>query len=146
MIIIITLLHYLDFGFILDSRFYPNNSVVTLTDIGYRIHGPYLFCLTPNTDCCSDTETPNEANVTGEWYLPDGTLLSSAENANISRVKVTHAVRLHRTHNTSPTGVYRCDVPDVSGTTQSIYVGIYQSYPQTEGRWMIVKALFYGGL
>ena len=101
---------------------------MTLTDIGDRFNGPALFCLTPNTDCCADDETPNEATITREWYLPDGTLLSSAENVNLSGVQVSSAVKLYRNGDMSPTGVYRCDVPDIDGTTQSIYVGIYPLY------------------
>ena len=35
-------------------------------------------------------------------------------------------VRLNRRNNaTSPTGVYRCEIPDASGTNQTLYVGIY---------------------
>ena len=40
------------------------------------------------------------------------------------------AVSLHRRSGTPPTGVYRCEIPDASGTSQSIYVGIY---PQGTG-------------
>ena len=35
------------------------------------------------------------------------------------------AVSLHRRSGTPPTGVYSCEIPDASGTNQSIYVGIY---------------------
>ena len=118
------LFHHPGFDFLLGGQLYPNNSVVTLTDIGDRFNGPALFCLTPSTDCCSVSETPNEATVTREWYLPDGTLLSSAGTA-FSREQVSSAVSLYRNGATSPTGVFRCDVPDASGTSQSIFVGIY---------------------
>ena len=123
------LFHCPDFGFLLYGQLYPNNSVVTLTDIGDRLNGPALFCLTPSTDCCSATETPNEATVTREWYLPDGRLLLSAGTA-FTREQVSSAMRLYRNGATSPTGVFRCDVPDASGTSQSIFVGIY---PLTDG-------------
>ena len=102
---------------------------MTLTDIGDIFNGPALFCLTPSTDCCSAAETPNEAIVTREWYLPDGTVLSSAGTA-FSREQVSSAVSLYRNGATSPTGVFRCDVPDASGTSQSIFVGVY---PLTDG-------------
>ena len=102
---------------------------MTLTYIGDIFNSLAVFCLTPNTDCCSATETPNEAIVTREWYLPDGTLLSSAGTA-FSREQVSSAVSLYRNGATSPTGVFRCDVPDASGTSQSILVGIY---PLTDG-------------
>ena len=74
--------------------------------------------------------TPNEANVFREWYLPDGILLSSAGTA-FSREQVSSAVSLYHNGATSPTGVFRCDVPDASGTSKSIYIGIY---PPTDGK------------
>ena len=133
------LFHCPDFGFLLGGQVYRNNSVVTLTDIGDIFNGPALFCLTPSTDCCSATETPNEATVTREWYLPDETLLSSAGIA-FSRDQVSSAVSLYRNGATSPTGVFRCDVPDASGTSQSIFVGVY---PLTDGMRQHLKLSVY---
>ena len=118
-----------DFGFLLDSQLYPNNSIVTVNDIGIKnFNGPALYCLTPSTECC---ETPSEANVTREWYLPDGRQLSSADTI-FTREQVSSAVSLYRIRDggTSPTGVFRCDVPDSSGSSRNIYVGLY---PQTHG-------------
>ena len=103
---------------------------MTLTDIGDRFNGPALFCLTPSTDCCSATETSNEPTVTREWYLPDGTV-PPYTGTSFSREQVSSAVSLYRNGATSPTGVFRCDVPDASGTSQSIFVGIY---PLTDGK------------
>ena len=102
---------------------------MTQTDIGSTSFGPALFCLTPSTECCSDTETPNEATVTREWYLPDGRQLSSAGTV-FSREQVSSAVSLYRNGGTSLSGVFRCDVPDASGNSQSIYIGLY---PSTDG-------------
>ena len=113
-----------DFGFLLDGQLYPNNSVVTLTDIGSTFSGPALFCLTPSTECCSDTETPNSATVTREWYLPDGRQVSSVGTV-FSRKQVSSAVSLYRNGGTSLSGVFRCDVPDANGTNQSVFIGIY---------------------
>ena len=92
-----------------------------------------LFCLTPSLECCSDSETLNAANVTREWYLPDGRLVSSASTV-FSREQVSSAVSLFRNGGTSLTGVFRCEIPDTSGTSQDVYVGIY---PQNDGeRWI----------
>ena len=121
---------YTGFGFLLAGQLYPNNSIVTLTNIGDSSSGPALYCLTPSTECCSSSETPNEATVTREWYLPDGRQLSSAGTV-FSRGQVSSAVSLYRNGGTSPTGVFRCEVPDASGTSQSLYVGIY---PLTDGK------------
>ena len=135
-IINFVLFHWAAFSFLLDGRLYPNNSVVTLTDIGDILNGPSLFCLTPSTDCCSATATPNEATVTREWYLPDGRL--PPVDTSFSREQVSSAVKLYRNGATSPTGVFRCDVPDANGTSQSIFVGIY---PLTDGKPLKILCL-----
>ena len=96
---------------------YPNNSVVTVFDIGNGFLGLALFCLTPSTECCS-------SSVSGEWYLPDGTPVSSSITP-FSRNQVPSAVNLLRNVDTPPTGVFHCEIPDASGTRQNIYVGIY---------------------
>ena len=115
-----------DLGFLLNGQLYPNNSVVTLADIGTRI-GLGLYCLTPSLECCSESETPNAASVTREWYLPDGRPLTSA-NSPFIKSRVSSAVSLHSdrfSFITAPSGVFRCEIPDDSGTSQNIYVGIY---------------------
>ena len=127
----------LDLGFLLDGQLYGNNSVITVTDIGSSFFMSALFCLTPSLECCSDSETPNAASVTREWYLPDGTPVSSAGTV-FSREQVSSAVALYRSGGTSPAGVYRCEIPDASGTSQNIYIGIY---PQGDGEVYILYIL-----
>ena len=120
-----------DLSFLLNGQLYPNNSVVTVTDIGTSI-GLGLYCLTPSLECCSDSETPNAASVTREWYLPDDRPVTSA-NSPFIRNQVSSAVSLYRdlfSSTTAPSGVYRCEIPDASGASQNIYVGIY---PQGDG-------------
>ena len=118
-----------DLGFLLDGQLYRNNSVVTVTDIGSSFFMSALFCLTPSLECCSDSETPNAASVTREWYLPDGRPVAS-DNSPFIISQVSSAVALYRSGGTSPSGVYRCEIPDASGTSQNIYVGMY---PQGDG-------------
>ena len=43
---------------------------------------------------------------------------------------MSSAVSLYRNGGTSPTGIFRCEIPDASGTSQNIYVGMY---PQGDG-------------
>ena len=100
-----------------------------MTDIGSSLFMSALFCLTPSLECCSDSETPNAASVTREWYLPDGTQVSSVGTV-FSREQVSSAVALYRSGGTSLSGVFGCEIPDASGTSQNIYVGIY---PQGDG-------------
>ena len=123
----IYLLLYSDLGFLLDGQVYRNNSVVTVTDIGSSFFMSALFCLTPSLECCNDSETPNAASVTREWYLPDGRPLTSY-NSPFIKNRVSSAVSLHHdrfSSNAAPVGVYCCEIPDAGGTSQNIYVGIY---------------------
>jgi hypothetical protein len=108
---------YLDVEFLLSGQLYPNNSLVTLDGISI------LYCLTPSTECCG-------SSVSGEWYFPGGAAVSSSTRI-FRRSQVPSAVSLRRSSGTPPTGVYRCEIPDASGTSQSIYVGIY---PQGDGK------------
>ncbi len=100
---------------------------MTVTDIGTSFFRSALFCLTPSLECCSDSETPNAASVTREWYLPDGRPVAY-DNSPFIKSRVSSAVSLHRDRFNFypiPAGVYRCEIPDASGTSQNIYVGVY---------------------
>ena len=106
--------------FQLGDQTYSNDSEVLLTDIGEGDNA--LLCLTDNTQCCRGGDNPNGGGL-GEWYFPDGTLVPTGNNTNIYRNRDLSAVRLNRKNNAqSPIGVYRCEVPDASGTSQSIYI------------------------
>ena len=110
---------------------------MTLSDIGSSGPSVTLYCLTPSTDCCSSSETPNADTVIREWYLPDGSLLSTA--STFTRGQVSSAISLNRGFSGLP-GVFRCDLPDASGTSQSMYVGIY---PESAGETYDCSLLLY---
>ena len=74
-----------------------------------------------------------------QWYFPvnNSAIQSGSSGSSLYRNRGPSAVRLNRRHQvTAPSGVYRCEIPDASGTSQSIYVGIY---PQGDGE---IKSLF----
>ena len=103
-----------------------------------------LFCLTPSLECCSDSETPNAASVTREWYLPDGRPLTS-DNSPFIKSQVSSAVSLQFdrfSFNAAPNGVYRCEIPDTNGINQNIYVEIYS---RQEGE-INMHTSYYNGL
>lgn len=87
-----------------------------------------LFCLTNSTTCCRSSDTPGVGGV-GEWYFPNnGSAVSRVQGGgdSIYRDRGPSVVRLHRRDNAMrPTGVFRCEIPDASGTSQNIYVGVY---------------------
>ena len=94
---------------------YPNNSVFAITDIGENEAA--LVCQTDREPCCRSQ--PNRA---GEWYFPNGTkLLFSGARYGLYRNRGDDGtVRLNRRLNIeSPTGVYRCQVPNANSINQA---------------------------
>ena len=102
---------------------YPNNSEVLLTDIGEGDNA--LLCLTDNTQCCRGSDNPFGVFL-GQWYFPNGSTPRGSPSGNsIYRTRGPSVVRLNRRNNaTSPTGLYRCEIPDASGTTQTLFVNL----------------------
>lgn len=102
----------------LQGRLYGNNDVVTLESISEGSSS--LLCYTNYIQCC-------KASSAGEWYFPNGTRVGTmGGGGDFYRNRGPVVVRLNRRNNAvMPTGVFRCEVPDASITTQSIYVGIY---------------------
>ncbi len=106
---------------------YPNNSIVTITDIGVGDNA--LFCLSNSNICC---RTSNGV-TSGEWFLPGGSTHingngESSSTADFSRSRRSSAVLLNRRNNAiEPEGLYRCDVIDARNIAQTLYIGIDQS-------------------
>ncbi len=108
--------------FMLGDRMYIDGDTVLITDIGDSgvTGGDALLCMTDNTNCCS--------NPNGEFYYPDGTAVGFSSNS-LYRNRGVQVVRLNRRGDvTSPLGRYRCDIPDASGTTRSIFINIGMFY------------------
>jgi len=97
-----------------------NNSVVTNTDIGTG--AAVLVCTTTYTPCCTS------ANDT-QWYFPNGSqvLINPALPYQRTRGQNPGRVILSRNSESTTMGIFHCDIPDASGVTQSLYVGIYTS-------------------
>ena len=104
---------------------YLPGDAVLVTDIGVfnaenrTDPGTSLVCVTSNvnTKCCRGRNGPNDSggNV-GEWYFPNDAIVprnSVAQTGDFTRTGFTHQVRLNRRNSaTSPTGTYKCRVPD----------------------------------
>ena len=100
---------------------YPNNSIVSRTDIGTGYAA--LLCTTTYSICCTGFGTPET-----QWYFPNGsTVPNPSERYFRTRSTNPRAVRLNRNPEGTTTGIFRCDVLDGSGALQSLYVGIYDS-------------------
>ena len=96
---------------------YTNNSAVSLSEVGEDKNA--LLCKTKKEDCCG---TP--PNRFGEFYYPNGTKVPIAkQQQGFYRNRGNKVVRLNRRDGTtSPTGKYRCEIPDASGLMQNIYI------------------------
>ena len=118
---------------VLNGYIYGNNSIVTVDDIAENDSA--LLCYTNSDGCC-------ESSRKGEWYFPSGTTVGVMnDGGDLYRNRGPSVVRLNRRNNAMmPTGVFRCEIPDVNGTNQSIYVGIY---PHGEGTPVINNSLSY---
>ena len=101
---------------------YSNNSIILIEGIGEAENG--LFCTTDRVECCSG------ANRAGSWYFPDGheILPGFLAVSDIYQNRGPQIVRLNRRNGVqSPSGKYRCEIPDANGTTQELFVTIMPS-------------------
>ena len=112
----------------------PNNSYVDLTLVGSAGDGSdSVVCLTNLTTCCTSLQGSHR----GHWYFPNQTRLRQDRSGDsIYEVRGNERVYLHRGNNvTSPSGVYRCDIPTniphQNPVRLSVYVGLY---PPSEGK------------
>ena len=108
-------------GLTVNGVSYTNNSIVTITEIGTG--SAALFCITTLPRCCYS----GTGGMNG-WFLPNGREVMRDEELPYYRTRAhpTGRLLLHRNTGTT-TGIFRCDIPDVSGEVRSLYVGIYTS-------------------
>ena len=93
------------------------------TDIGEG--DAALQCTTDSTTCCSNT--PPEMRA-GEFAFPgDGGLVpirTAFDSRGYYRDRDSRLIRLNRGLNGTTTGEFRCEIPDVSGTSVSLFINI----------------------
>ena len=105
-----------------------SHSYVDLTLVG-SVGDKGVVCLTNLTTCCTSVHGSHR----GHWYFPNMTRLQKDDS--IYEVRGNKRINLHRDNNvTSPSGIYRCDVPTYiphqDPVRLSVYVGLY---PPSEG-------------
>ena len=98
---------------------YTNNSIVTRTDIG--TYSAALLCTTTYSPCCSSR------NIETQWFFPDGNQVVNDGGLPYYRSRSSNpgTLLLNRNPEGTTTGIFRCDILDASGDTQSLYVTIY---------------------
>ena len=100
---------------------YANNSDIDINLVGEGFEGVQitdggaLECHTDDTTCCRGIDNPNGPGR-GEWYYPDGTVVPPPGGSRgFYRTRDHMVIRLHRYRVSSPTGVYRCEIPGAGG-------------------------------
>ena len=116
---IITVCAILGVHFVLGGQPLANNSVIALTDVGEL--GNALLCRTNLTSCCGTV--PNRF---GQFYYPSGVAVPiNRERQGFYRNRGNQEIRLHRRSGiNSPTGKYRCEIPDSNMNLQSVFIDL----------------------
>ena len=102
----------------------PNHTYVVISDIGSTID----TALSCNTNYKPDDGDHSE----GYWFGPDGQTVGNFTTIPVPgfrRNRDPGLVRLIRypPTETPPEGIYRCEIQDDTLTTQTLYVGLYNS-------------------
>ena len=107
-----------DVHFTVGDQVYGNNSIVSLLSIGEG-ENRALICRTDSTNCCGTL--PNRF---GQFYYPNGVQVPvNSAGQGFYRNRGDQLIRLNRREGaTSPTGRYRCEIPDASGEMQKLYI------------------------
>ena len=132
------LTHAVGVSLMLRGQIIPNNSLVNFNDFLYNPPQPPtnqnayglqpLMCVTDRVACC-------ETDRLGDWYFPRGGLVSGdsggsrfelnrGQNQEINGQQFYGSVRIWRRYTPPERGIFRCELPDASGATQTLYVNI----------------------
>ena len=111
-------------GFVLNGVAYPSGSTVSRTDIGEGAAA--LQCTTDKVTCCTNQNGETRA---GYFYFPDGTLVpiqGADATSPYYRTRSSMLISLNRRLSiiTQPTGQFRCEIPDASGTTVNLFINV----------------------
>ena len=100
----------------LDGKVYRNSSAIPLTEIGEGDNA--LHCKIDKEECCG--MVPNRF---GKFYYPNAVLIPVArQQQGFYRNRGDQIIRLNREGVTSPTGTYRCEIPNADDETVTIYI------------------------
>ena len=121
-----------DVWFSLRNTTYQNNSMVILENIGEG--GDALLCITNQTACCQTSHSGVVRHTSGNWLFPNGTRFPSGGKMwDFYRNRGQMMVRMNRRRG-GVEGIYRCEIPDTLGFTQTIYIGVYSA---STGEWVM---------
>ena len=103
--------------FELKGNVYLNNSAIPLANIGEGTNA--LFCKTDKVDCCG-----MRPNRFGQFYYPNGVQVPiNIHRHGFYRNRGEQLIRLNRRQGiTSPTGSFRCEIPNADDVMVKIYI------------------------
>ena len=111
----------------------PNNSYLFHGRIGEGVNNS-LRCVTDYSDCCNGSGSgccSGSGSGMGNWYDEQGMEVhqGAGGDSDLYVTRGSRVVYLNRRTGVQ-SGMWRCDIPDSTGTTQSIYIytgtGIYE--------------------
>ena len=115
-------------GLLHRGQLLPNNSIVTANDFGLDFNS--IICFTSETNCCGS----DNGGELGRWSFPDGTEVSSG-NISISRgLSIISLNQNQMGEEGVQSGLFRCDITDMGGNNQTVYVGVYND--SNEGMYL----------
>ena len=107
-----------------------NHSYVDISQVGSVARSSDVVqCRTDLSTCCSGAEGIHR----GDWYFPNGTMLTFPfGNIPLTEVRTTQMVVIRSVDATGPTGIYRCDIPTAAvhhhseiSLRDTVFVGLY---------------------
>lgn len=123
----ITVLLLVEVVLVQDGQLIPNNSLLSLESLGDRNESTSgsLHCVTTNPFCCL-------TNLSGSWFSPGSNIPLDTEESSLMLSQSwsdNQSIQLNRNRQVTSAegGLYRCEVPDKDGVTQTVYAGIYSS-------------------
>ena len=102
----------------------PRRGYVVISNIGSTDETALL--------CSTNYSPTGGVHSGGDWFAPDGTRVGGVGSTAVPgfrRNRGPRVVRLIRNAATDPPaeGMYRCEIQDDTMTTQTVYVGLYNS-------------------
>ena len=120
---IVLLISSTDVYLSLNGEVIPNHGYVEISDIGSSDTTALL--------CHTSRPPPLGSTNSGDWFTPDGDRVGGPGSTDVpgfERNRGPMVVRLRRSTSTTPDeGMYYCTVYDVTGTLQTVYVGLYNT-------------------
>ena len=83
-----------------------------------------LLCVTNLTACCIYPYVGN-GSAKGNWFFPNKSkIFGTGDQTDFYRSRFNKVVRMNRRRD-GEEGMYRCEIPDSTNVTQTIYIGVY---------------------